>query len=106
VVKWLFSLVLVKNENNKTLFSFAENNCHFFQFFRSSWVLKIECKCKISNNLNIIGGTMKGIKQSTAKVSVVDIAERERIKKIMSKPVNPRTTSLYWLSLGRFKVAD
>jgi hypothetical protein len=47
---------------------------------------------------------MKG-KQST-KASSDDILERERIKKIMARPVNPRTTTLYWLSLGRFKAAD
>ena len=49
---------------------------------------------------------MKGIKPSTSKVSIADSLEREKIKKIMSRPVNPRTTALYWLSLGRFKVAD
>lgn len=49
---------------------------------------------------------MKGSKPTTSKVSTVDALEKERIKKIMSRPVNPRTTALYWLSLGRFKVAD
>ena len=49
---------------------------------------------------------MKGTKQSTSKTSADDLLERERIKKIMSRPVNPRTTSLYWLSQGRFKAVD
>ena len=49
---------------------------------------------------------MKGTKPTNSKVSTVDALEREKIKKIMSRPVNPRTTALYWLSIGRFKVAD
>ena len=49
---------------------------------------------------------MKGSKQSATKANSDDILERERIKKIMSKPVNPRSTTLYWLSLGRFKAVD
>ena len=49
---------------------------------------------------------MKGTKTTAGKASTVDALEREKIKKIMSRPVNPRTTALYWLSLGRFKVAD
>ena len=49
---------------------------------------------------------MKGIKPTTSKAGTVDALEREKIKKIMARPVNPRTTALYWLSLGRFKVAD
>ena len=49
---------------------------------------------------------MKGTKQSTTKASTIDLVEKERIIKTMSKPVSPRTTALYWLSQGRFKVAD
>ena len=49
---------------------------------------------------------MKGTKATAGKASAIDLLEREKIKKIMSRPVNPRTTALYWLSLGRFKVAE
>ncbi|MCM8533110.1 MAG: hypothetical protein NE330_18225 [Lentisphaeraceae bacterium] len=49
---------------------------------------------------------MKGTKHASTKAASVDPVEKERIKRIMSKPVNPRTTALYWLSQGRFKVAD
>jgi hypothetical protein len=45
---------------------------------------------------------MKGSKQ-TSKTSPDDLLERERIKKIMAVPVNPRKTELYWLSRGRFQ---
>ena len=49
---------------------------------------------------------MKGMKQSSTKTSAIDMMEKERIKQIMLKPVNPRTTALYWLSQGRFKATD
>jgi hypothetical protein len=49
---------------------------------------------------------MKGTKNSATKASTIDPIEKEKIKRIMAKPVNPRTTSLYWLSQGRFRVAD
>lgn len=49
---------------------------------------------------------MKGTKQASTKASTADLMEKEKIKRIMAKPVNPRTTSLHWLSQGRFKVAD
>ena len=49
---------------------------------------------------------MKGSKQGAAKTNTDDILERERIKKIMARPVNPRTTALYWLSQGRFKAVN
>ena len=58
------------------------------------------------NQLRTKGASMKGTKQASNKASTIDPIERERLKKIMAKPVNPRTTSLYWLSQGRFKVAD
>ncbi len=50
---------------------------------------------------------MKGFKQLPEKeTTTLDLVEKERLKKIMNKPVAPRATSLYWMSLGRFKVTD
>ncbi len=50
---------------------------------------------------------MKGFKQLPAKEpTTLEIVEKEKLKKIMNRPVAPRATSLYWMSLGRFKISD
>ena len=46
---------------------------------------------------------MKGSKKSSAQSNLLDSVEREKIKKIMAAPVNPRCTELYWMAEGRFK---
>jgi hypothetical protein len=54
-----------------------------------------------------IGGFMKGFKQLQVKEpTTLELMEKERLKKIMNKPVTPRATSLYWMSLGRFRISD
>ena len=49
---------------------------------------------------------MKGSKKKSAQASLVDAVEKERIKKIMARPVDPKTTELYWMAEGRFKRFD
>ena len=49
---------------------------------------------------------MKGSKKNSSQVNTMDTAERDRIKKIMARPVNPRSTELYWMAQGRFKRMD
>lgn len=47
---------------------------------------------------------MKGAKKNNESSNSIDTLDKERIRKIMARPVNPKSTELYWMAEGRFKI--
>ena len=43
-------------------------------------------------------------RRKKALPTTAEALERERIKKIMAKPINPKATSAYWKLLGKLEV--